>query len=81
MVDVAAGRGHLSGGHVGGGEMKRDDGDSAVPSPCVDICRLDTRGLCIGCRRTIEEISEWPAASGARRREILRALKLRPPTP
>jgi predicted Fe-S protein YdhL (DUF1289 family) len=37
----------------------------------VDICRLDTRGLCIGCRRTIEEISEWSRASEARRREIL----------
>jgi predicted Fe-S protein YdhL (DUF1289 family) len=50
---------------------------AAVPSPCIDVCRLDARGLCIGCRRTIEEISEWPAASEARRREILRALELR----
>jgi len=37
----------------------------------VDICRLDARGLCIGCRRTIEEIMEWPSASAARRRQIL----------
>jgi len=50
---------------------------AAVPSPCVDICRLDARGLCVGCRRTIQKISEWPAASEARRREILRALELR----
>jgi uncharacterized protein len=66
---------------LSGGELKRDHGDCAVASPCVDICRLDARGWCIGCRRTIEEIAEWPAASGARRREILRALKLRPATP
>jgi uncharacterized protein len=79
MVNVAAGRGHLSGGHLGGDDQKRGDGDSAVSSPCIDICRLDARGWCIGCRRTIGEISEWPAASEARRREILRALKLRPP--
>jgi predicted Fe-S protein YdhL (DUF1289 family) len=71
----------LSGGHVGGDDLNRDDGDTAVRSPCVDICRLDARGWCIGCRRSIGEISEWPAASEARRREILRALKLRPPTP
>jgi hypothetical protein len=49
----------------------------AVPSPCVDICRLDQRGLCVGCRRTIEEIMEWPRASAARRRQILGDLTLR----
>jgi uncharacterized protein len=43
----------------------------------VDICRLDQRGLCVGCRRTIEEIMEWPRASAARRRQILGDLTLR----
>ena len=46
---------------------------AGVPSPCIDVCRLDARGqLCIGCRRTIEEITEWSRATEARRREILR---------
>jgi uncharacterized protein len=49
----------------------------AVASPCVDICRLDARGLCIGCRRTLSEIAEWSQASDARRLEILSALKAR----
>jgi len=53
--------------------------DAPVPSPCVDICRLDAQGLCIGCRRTIDEIAEWSRASEARRREILRQLKDRLP--
>jgi predicted Fe-S protein YdhL (DUF1289 family) len=52
-------------------------GEAAVPSPCIDICRLDSRGICIGCRRTIDEIAEWSRASEARRREILRAVELR----
>jgi uncharacterized protein len=47
-------------------------GEGGVASPCIDVCRLDARGLCIGCRRTIEEITEWSRASEARRREILR---------
>jgi predicted Fe-S protein YdhL (DUF1289 family) len=51
--------------------------EAAVPSPCVDICRLDAQGLCVGCRRTIDEITEWPRASEARRREILRELERR----
>ena len=49
----------------------------AVASPCVDICRLDPQGLCIGCRRTLGEIAEWSQASDARRLEILSALKTR----
>jgi predicted Fe-S protein YdhL (DUF1289 family) len=67
----------MSGAQTSDGEL----GSAAAQSPCIDVCRLDARGLCIGCRRTIHEISEWPAASEARRREILRALKQRPPTP
>ena len=49
----------------------------AVASPCVDVCRLDAQGLCIGCRRTIGEIAEWSQASDARRLGILSALKTR----
>jgi predicted Fe-S protein YdhL (DUF1289 family) len=52
-------------------------GEAGVPSPCIDVCRLDSQGLCIGCRRTIDEIAEWSRASEARRREILRAVDLR----
>jgi predicted Fe-S protein YdhL (DUF1289 family) len=44
----------------------------AVASPCVDVCRLDAQGLCVGCRRSLEEIAEWSRATEARRREILR---------
>jgi uncharacterized protein len=47
---------------------------AAVPSPCVDVCRLDAQGLCVGCRRTLSEIAEWSSASEARQREILRDL-------
>jgi predicted Fe-S protein YdhL (DUF1289 family) len=50
---------------------------AAVPSPCVNICRLDGQGLCIGCRRTLGEIAEWSQASDARRLEILSALEAR----
>jgi uncharacterized protein len=52
---------------------------TGVASPCVDICRLDAQGLCVGCRRTLGEIAEWSRASDARRLEILRALPTRSP--
>jgi hypothetical protein len=51
--------------------------DTAVASPCIDVCKLDAQGLCIGCRRTIGEISEWSGASETRWLEILRALAQR----
>jgi len=66
---------------MSGAHPSNENSSRAAVSPCVDICRLDARGLCIGCRRTIGEISEWPAASEARRREILQALKLRSLSP
>lgn len=38
----------------------------SVPSPCVNVCRLDeSRGLCIGCRRTLAEIGAWSRLSDA----------------
>ncbi|HXC10218.1 MAG TPA: DUF1289 domain-containing protein [Steroidobacteraceae bacterium] len=52
-------------------------GAAGVPSPCINVCRLDSQGICIGCRRTIDEIAEWSRASEARRREILREVELR----
>ena len=31
-----------------------------VPSPCVNVCQMDPgSGLCLGCRRTLQEIADW----------------------
>ena len=31
-----------------------------VPSPCINLCQMDaTNGLCLGCFRTIGEITDW----------------------
>ena len=43
----------------------------AVPSPCVDVCRMDARtGWCEGCSRTIEEIAQWASLPDGAKREI-----------
>jgi len=31
-----------------------------VTSPCVRVCKLDGEGVCLGCFRTLDEISQWP---------------------
>lgn len=42
-----------------------------VPSPCIQVCTLDARGLCTGCLRSIDEIAQWGAATPTHRRAIL----------
>ena len=38
--------------------------DHSVPSPCIAVCTIDdASGLCLGCRRTIDEIRDWPILS------------------
>ncbi len=43
----------------------------AVASPCINICRIQADGTCLGCHRTLDEIAEWSMASDDRRRAIL----------
>jgi len=46
---------------------------STIDSPCVAICALDERGVCLGCYRTGDEITDWFMADDQRKHEILRA--------
>jgi len=49
---------------------------STIESPCVDICQLNTKtGICTGCFRTMDEISQWIELSDDDKREVLRTAK------
>lgn len=49
-----------------------------VPSPCVDICRMDeASGLCEGCARTIGEIAGWSQLDAAGKRAVIACLPAR----
>lgn len=43
-----------------------------VASPCVHVCALDEDDICIGCQRTVAEITRWGLMDNAERREVLR---------
>jgi len=30
-----------------------------VASPCIKVCVLDARDVCVGCGRTVSEIAQW----------------------
>lgn len=42
-----------------------------IESPCIKICQSDINGLCIGCRRTKDEIGDWRKYTDEQRQEIL----------
>ncbi|MBA4177330.1 MAG: DUF1289 domain-containing protein [Leptothrix sp. (in: Bacteria)] len=43
----------------------------AVPSPCVNVCRMDeATGWCAGCLRTLDEIAAWSALPDPARRAV-----------
>ena len=42
------------------------------PSPCVSVCRLDREtGWCLGCRRTLDEIADWPILSVSQKNAVI----------
>lgn len=42
-----------------------------VASPCVHVCALDDEDICIGCQRTVAEITRWSLMDNVERREVL----------
>jgi monothiol glutaredoxin len=44
------------------------------PSPCINVCRLDARGLCMGCLRSGEEIGRWLTMSAQEQWRLLAEL-------
>jgi hypothetical protein len=43
-----------------------------ITSPCTNICKMDaTSGLCLGCLRTLDEITAWSRLDDPARQHIL----------
>jgi predicted Fe-S protein YdhL (DUF1289 family) len=48
------------------------------PSPCISVCQIDdVTGLCLGCRRTIDEIRDWIIMPKDEREKLLETLAQR----
>ena len=46
-------------------------------SPCVRNCCLDQQDICLGCGRSIDEITAWHSAGFEGRRRILQQAQAR----
>ena len=47
-----------------------------IASPCVNICRIEGN-VCVGCNRTLNDITDWYKLSDGEKQEILDRLKPR----
>jgi predicted Fe-S protein YdhL (DUF1289 family) len=43
----------------------------SIESPCVRNCCLNEVDICIGCFRTLHEITQWSVVSDATKQQIL----------
>lgn len=48
-----------------------------IDSPCVRNCCLDQNDVCLGCFRTLEEITQWSQIDNSGKQKILRSAQLR----
>ena len=48
-----------------------------VRSPCISVCSLDEEDICVGCYRSVGEITDWSAMTDSERREVLLRAQLR----
>jgi len=44
---------------------------SGILSPCIGVCRLDNRGQCQGCHRTLGEIAAWMTMDACERDHLM----------
>ncbi len=52
--------------------------ETPIATPCVKICTLDARaGLCLGCGRTIDEITRWSRMNTSERAGVIAELPAR----
>ena len=54
-----------------------DDTEVIAESPCVDNCKLDEKGVCLGCHLSAEEVDGWNRASNKERLAFLKNAYLR----
>ncbi|NCF73107.1 MAG: DUF1289 domain-containing protein [Gammaproteobacteria bacterium] len=60
-------------------EGQREDRQARPLSPCILICTLDDDKCCLGCGRTLAQISGWALMSVAEQWSVIDDLRARRP--
>ena len=49
-----------------------------VSSPCISVCQMDLpTGLCVGCWRTLDEITVWSTLADTDKNQVWEQIELR----
>ncbi len=48
-----------------------------IPSPCIGVCEVNSKGFCKGCFRSREERLYWLQLSAEQRRQVVRLCQSR----
>lgn len=48
-----------------------------IDTPCEQVCKLNQNQICIGCGRSIEEITSWRYLSVAEKQQVSELAKVR----
>ena len=51
--------------------MSKNHDSCEVQSPCVRNCCLDDNDICVGCYRSLQEITHWSAMSSTEKLLVL----------
>lgn len=49
----------------------------AIPSPCIGVCELNSKGYCKGCLRSREERLHWLQFDDEQKRQVIRLCQAR----
>jgi predicted Fe-S protein YdhL (DUF1289 family) len=47
--------------------------NGSIKSPCINICVLEDK-LCVGCGRTVEQITLWSTYTNEQKRKVVEEL-------
>ena len=54
-------------------QMPSSERSQPIVSPCQNVCKIEDN-KCIGCHRTLEQISNWTKMSDEERKKIMLAV-------
>lgn len=49
----------------------------SVKSPCTLSCQINRNKICVGCFRSLEEITDWRLFNDAEKRDVLCRVEIR----
>ena len=52
--------------------MTRQKRSQPIASPCLNVCKIKNN-ICIGCQRTLEQISNWSKMTDEERKKIMQS--------